>query len=136
MQTNESIARCETSVSIAEFDRRGVLFWRYKPEVRVTLTEAQEEVDAFVPLIREHLGGRSLLLIDIRDIKSVTRAARNVFSSELTHELGGVQGLALVMGSPLSVAIGNIYQKINRPPHPTRLFTDSEQALAWLLELN
>ena len=136
MQTIESIAYRETSVSFAECDRRGVLFWRYKPGVEVTLTEAQEEIDAFLPLIQEHLGGQSLLLIDIRAMKSITRAARNIFASKHTHEVGGVRGLALVLDSPISVTIGNIYQRINRTLHPTRLFRSEEQALNWLLQLN
>ena len=40
--------------------------------------------------------------------------------------------VALLIGSPMSRVIGNFYLGFNRPQTPTRLFTDTDEAEAWL----
>jgi hypothetical protein len=39
---------------------------------------------------------------------------------------------ALLIGSPLTRAIGNFFMGLNKPLIPTRLFTSETEALAWL----
>jgi len=127
------LAHAETSVSNVEIDARGIVFWRYKEGSVVDLTEAIEEVRVVGALVNEHLDGCSLLLIDIRLLGSIDRAARRLFASDEVSNTGtGVQALALILGSPVSTFIGNFWQAINRPPHPTRLFTDEAKAVKWL----
>ena len=98
----------------------------------VELTEAEEEVKVVGELVKEYLDGRSLLLIDIRLIASISRDARRLFASDEVSNTYGVRALALILGSPVSTFIGNFWQAINRPPHPTRLFTDEAKAVEWL----
>jgi hypothetical protein len=128
-----SLGNAETSVSNVEIDARGIVFWRYKEGAVVGLTEAEEEVRVVGELVKDLLDGRSLLLIDIRSIASISRAARRLFASDEVSNTGyGVQALALIQGSPVSTFIGNFWQAINRPPHPTRLFTEEAKAVKWL----
>ena len=123
----------ETSVSTLELMPSGILLWQYKRDSVVTMTEAQEEADTIQALFdAAHWDGRCWLLIDISKMRSIDRASRRFFASEEVHTNFGVQGLALVMGSPIGTMIGNIYHAINKTVHPTRLFTTQEKAAAWL----
>jgi hypothetical protein len=127
-----SLGHAETSVSTVEINARGIVFWRYREGAVVELTEAEEEVKVVGELVKEYLDGRSLLLIDIRLIASISRDARRLFASDEVSNTYGVRALALILGSPVSTFIGNFWQAINRPPHPTRLFTDEAKAVEWL----
>ena len=120
-----------TSVSTASLDSNLVVDWKYKDGAVVTLKEAEEEIDLISPLVTPQ-GGR--LLIDIRPIRSITRGARELFSSDAVSEMG-VIGLALIINSSVSRMIGNVYFHWNKTPHPTKLFNDPDKARAWLLEL-
>ena len=44
-------------------------------------------------------------------------------------------GVALIVGSAVSRVIGNFFIGLNKPPYPTRLFTDEAEAIAWLQKL-
>jgi hypothetical protein len=41
----------------------------------------------------------------------------------------------MLVSSPMQRMVGNIFFKINRPPYPTRLFSQQTDALQWLREL-
>ena len=122
----------ETSVSIIELAPDGVLWWRYKEDAVVGLTEAEEEANHISALLDEHWDGGCWLLINIGKMRGLNREARRFFASEELHSNFGVQGLALVMGSPIGTMIGNIYHSINRTKHPTKLFVDEESAQRWI----
>ncbi len=74
-------------------------------------------------------GKSHLCLIDMRELKSTTKEAR---------EYMGVEGAklitagALLIGSPLTRMLGNIFLTINKPNVPTKLFTDETEAKEWL----
>ena len=122
----------ETSVSIIELAPDGVLWWRYKEDAVVGLTEAEEEANHISALLDEHWDGGCWLLINIGKMRGLNREARRFFASEELHSKFGVQGLALVMGSPIGTMIGNIYHSINRTKHPTKLFVNEESAHQWI----
>ena len=122
----------ETSVSVIELAPDGVLLWRYKENAVVGLTEAKEEAAHIRTLLDKHWDSGCWLLINIEKMRAFDRDARRFFSSEEVHSNFGVQGLALVMGSPIGTMIGNIYHSINRTKHPTKLFVNEESAELWL----
>ena len=128
------IGQAETSLSFITIEDTGVVFWRYKEGAKVSLDEAQEEVKAVGKLVDDLLGGKSKLLIDIRQIGSIDRPARRLFASNEVSNTYGVQCLALILGSPVSTLIGNFWQAINPPKHPTKLFTDEQLAIDWLMD--
>ena len=70
------------------------------------------------------------LVVDISDLRTMTREARAYFTHKDHEEF--LYAVALVVRSLVSRAIGNFFLGLNKPAVPTRLFTDDEDALAWL----
>jgi len=89
--------------------------------------DARENCDASVTLSE---GVRRPMLVDMSQVKSISREARAVYSQRQNADT--VTALALVIGSPLSRVIGNFFIGLNKAPMPTRLFTSTEDALVWL----
>jgi hypothetical protein len=75
-------------------------------------------------------GKKPPILIDIREIISITKEARDHFS--MRNREAGVTAIGLLIKSPVSRVIGNFYLGINKPTVPTKLFTDEKKALGWL----
>lgn len=73
------------------------------------------------------------LLIDSRGIKSISRDARNFFTTNgrKTNTLA----FAIIIDSSISKVIGNFFLGINKPGVPTKLFLDESNALEWLSKL-
>ena len=70
------------------------------------------------------------LLIDMTEIKSIERAAREAFAAAGTPQY--VTAVALITRSGLSRVLGNFFIGFNRATVPTRLFSDCSSARTWL----
>ena len=70
-------------------------------------------------------------IIDIRNMTKVTKEARAYFASPEACEL--VTKVAILIDSNLSMVLGNIYLKINKPPILSKLFTTLQEAREWAL---
>ncbi|MEO7327151.1 MAG: STAS/SEC14 domain-containing protein [Minicystis sp.] len=70
------------------------------------------------------------VLADVRTVKSVERAARLHLTGPEAARLN--VAVALLVGSPLSRAIGNFFLGLNKPLIPCRMFTGEPEALTWL----
>jgi len=105
----------------------GIARTKIKPGSEVTLEYAKENSIAVNSL---YLGKKFPLLIDSRGIKSMSRDARNQFSTKgrETHVLA----FGIVISSPISRVIGNFFMGINKPAVPTRLFENEVEAEKWL----
>jgi hypothetical protein len=81
----------------------------------------------------EQLGGGEpvRLLFDLGAFRAVSSEARKLAASEAHAE--GIRAVAFIATSAVGRVIGNFWLGLNRPPYPTRLFTDEESALDWLL---
>jgi hypothetical protein len=44
----------------------------------------------------------------------------------------GVNKVAIIVRSPITTQLGNLFILINKPPKPTRLFKNKEDAIKWL----
>lgn len=66
----------------------------------------------------------------MRDIKSMDREARRFFAGPECAK--AESAAALVIGSPITKAIGNFFLGLNKPIIPTRLFTNEADAIVWL----
>ena len=108
------------------------LDWRYNSGVQISLEDAKHESDCIAELMDAQGITHCRLLIDVREIGSISRRARRYFASKEVHDVFGVQGLALIIGSPIGTMVGNLYFSLNRTHHPTRLFAEREPALTWL----
>ena len=120
-----------TSVSTVQLLEGDVLDWTYHHGAVVDLTAAEEEVTAIDDYLVQAGVRHVRLRIDIRPIRSISRQARALFSSDGISEKY-VIALGLVIKGPVSRMIGNFYLNWHRPPHPTRLFNELEPATAWL----
>jgi hypothetical protein len=99
---------------------------RYKKALHMTLEIAKSCVGARLFFA----AGKSYpLLVDMQGIKSVTTEARKYMASVGAM---GVTAGALITGSQISRAIGNIFLAIDKPAVPTKLFTDEQKAREWL----
>jgi hypothetical protein len=108
-------------------DEAGIVRAELLPHVDVDGADAAEAVAAIARLG----GGRKRpVLVDLRRLKSMNREARAYFAGPVTARVESAA--ALLVGSPLTRAIGNFFLGLNKPCFPTRLFTSEGEALAWL----
>ena len=68
-------------------------------------------------------------LADMRAIKDMDREAREYFATEGVWELSA---RAIITGNILTRTIAEVFMMINRPPIPTRLFSEYAEAKQWL----
>lgn len=81
---------------------------------------------------KAHFGAeRRPFLMDISRVRTLARDARNYFANS-EESMSPFSHVALVVGSPLSRAVGNFFIGLNKPRMPTRLFTSIDDALAWI----
>lgn len=107
----------------------GFIRYNVLPGVEVTLEDTKE----YVRIPTELTKGKKLLnLTDLREVKSITREARDYLAGEEATKI--TTACALLISSPLSKVVGNIFLGLNRPTYPTKLFTSEEKAIAWLRE--
>jgi len=98
-----------------------------KEGLEIGIKEALENTTAVSSLFK---GKNFPLLVDSRDIKYITKEARDHFSMRNRESV--VNALAILIHSPLSRIIGNFFMGLNKPRVPARLFTSEEEALLWL----
>jgi len=115
-----------TRTSRVWLDREGILQEADNPGSEQDLTDAQENVAANARLAQ---GRRLPLLVDMSQVKSITRQARTYYAKEAPKV---VCACALVVGSPLSRMMGNFFIGFNRPLIPLKLFSTTTNAAAWL----
>jgi len=121
-----------TTVSTAYIGADEVLRSRYLPDTTVGIKEAHHEHEVFGELLEKTLGQRrGLMLVDIRNVRSLSREAREFFGGEDSCALA----VGLLTGSPLTRMVGNFFLRLSGTNHPTRLFTNEEKAVEWLSTL-
>ena len=117
----------KTSAYTTWMGKDGIARTVVKSDAEVNLKEAQENTRAIASL---HTGKKFPLLIDSRNIKYITKEARDHFSIKNRETV--VTSFAILIYSPLSRIIGNFFMGLNKPTVPAKLFTDEQEALQWL----
>jgi hypothetical protein len=109
-------------------EENGILICRFKKGLNLNLEAARKCVE----MRKDFSEGRSYpLLVDMRELESVSREAREYMADEGASL---VTAGALLISSPVTRTIGNIFLMLNRPRVPGRLFNSKAAALAWLKE--
>lgn len=108
----------------------GIARTKIKPGAEVQLEHARENSAAVSSLYH---GIKFPLLIDSRGIKSMTKDARNQFTTKGRESY--TTAFAIIIDSPLSRIIGNFFMGINKPAVPTRLFDNERDAEIWLKKI-
>jgi hypothetical protein len=106
--------------------KEGILFCKFSDDLDVDLKIAKHCVEKRVSFSNKK---SYPAIIDMKGVRSVTKEAREYMAEE------GAQLLlagALIVSSPVSRIIGNLFLKINKPKIPTMLFTDPEDAKKWI----
>jgi len=119
---------CEVRSQNISLGVDGIIRTRMRPEVfELELADAQEVIHAVGSLCG---GVRRPALVDLRELRSMSRDCRKYFAGPETAKVEAA--VALLVVSPLARAIGNFFMGLNRPLVPTRLFTSEVDALGWL----
>jgi 23S rRNA U2552 (ribose-2'-O)-methylase RlmE/FtsJ len=120
----------ETSTQDIYWDESNNIVWgELKFDVQ-TLETAIENIDA-QERIRVLLGKKmTRVLIDMREMKSMNREAREYFANERTCAIQ--RATALLVKSKLTKVMANFFMGLNKPITPTRMFTNPEEAVVWL----
>lgn len=98
-----------------------------KPMAEIRLEDAVENTIIVTGLF---IGKKFPLLIDSRNIKSMSREARQHFSTNGRETK--INCMAIMVKSPLSRVIGNFFMGLNKPQVPARLFDNETEAIEWL----
>jgi hypothetical protein len=100
---------------------------KVKPRAEVTITESMENSAA---VNRLYTTKKFPLLIDARNIKSISKEARDFFS--IQNRSTNINSFAVIIDSPLSRIIGNFFMGLNKPSVPAKLFNNEQDAIMWL----
>ena len=123
MKRNEMV----TQTGSLYLDEQGIVHVTSFQGVEETLDQAKASIAA----IRQVSDGTLRpLLLDMRPIKSQTREVRNYYASPAASS--AYTGVAILVGSPISRMIGNMFIGIGKLPVPTKLFSAEQEALQWL----
>lgn len=87
-----------------------------------------DEARAADAKIRAMGRGEVLLMVDLRNVDSIDRPAREFFM-DLDE---GYRAVAVVAGSPATRMLANFFIGLNRGVIPVKMFTADADALAWL----
>ena len=116
-----------TNIAQVWMTDNGIFHAIFDTNVNLTLEEAKE----IIALEKKLSGGnRHPAFVDIQKVKTVHQDARQYFASDSAAEIQ--VAAALLIGSPVSRAIGNFFLRLNKPILPVQMFTDKKQALHWL----
>ncbi|MCB0409645.1 MAG: hypothetical protein KDD29_05465 [Flavobacteriales bacterium] len=103
----------------------GVVRTKVKPDSEVVLEDAKENSIA----VNSFSGTKYSMLVDTREIKSITKEARNHFS--MNNRESKVVAFAMLIKSPLSKVIANFFLGLNKPRVPVKIFTNEKKAIDW-----
>lgn len=107
----------------------GIARTKVKQGAEVEIEEARENsivVNSF------YSGSKFPLLIDARGINSISREARNFFTTNGRET--STSAFGIIIDSYVSKVVGNFFLGINKPVVPTKLFSNEHQAIEWLKE--
>lgn len=117
----------ESAASYFWLNEDGIMIILNKSKPVHSLKDALENIE-FTRLVSA--GKPRPLLIDITEIKSMTREAREVYAKEGSE--ARVKAIALVTKSQMGRILGNFFLGFNKPEAPTKLFNNHASAKKWL----
>jgi hypothetical protein len=111
-------------------DDEGIIHIEALPDRDQVLADAEETI-----AVVWEVGAREKrrIVVDPRRMRSISREARAFFAGSVPKAHG--IATALLVDSPLSRIMGNVFLGFNKPLLPARLFTSEGEALAWLRTL-
>ena len=118
----------KTSQGEAWIDQDGILYQDYPYGTEIKLEDSLEELKIYRTAFCN--GIKRPIIVDISNIKSVSKESRDIYSSE---EMGDIiSAAALIVSNPVSRILGNFYMGISKTKMPVRMFATSKDAKNWL----
>ena len=116
----------ETPTCTFARDARGFIHAVMRPGCEMELADAEQNVAMIFALA----GKASPVLVDMRGVRSQSRAARQYFEGPEAQQ--ATARVALLIGSPVSRVLANFFIRVSSQKIPTKLFTDETAAIGWL----
>ncbi len=91
---------------------------------------AKKNIDAQERVRNNMNKKKTRVIIDMTTVSEISKEARDYLANERTASIQ--RATALLIGSSVSRVIGNFFLGLNKPITPTRLFTNSKEAIKWL----
>jgi hypothetical protein len=117
----------ETRVFYTSLEMEGYILTRVKPGSEIQLQDAKDNTAAVIKISD---GIIYPLLVDLREIKSISKEARDHFS--MRGRKPNVSAVAMLVKSPVSRIIGNFFIGFAKPVVPTRIFSMEKSAIDWV----
>jgi hypothetical protein len=111
-------------------DSKGIVHCVNLPIERHTLEHAKSNLEVIKSLAGDK---KCPVIVDIRNTRSIDGDARKFYAGAECAEVQSAA--ALIIGSSLTKMVANFFLGLNKPLFPTKLFTDENEAIAWLMEL-
>lgn len=118
----------KTSQGEVWMDTDGVLHQVYTPGAKISIEDSRQELKIYKSTFCKD--SRRPIIVDISNIKSVSKESRDIYSSEEMGET--ISAAALIVNSPVSRIMGNFYTGISKTKMPVRMFADNKDAKNWL----
>ncbi|HLP12679.1 MAG TPA: hypothetical protein VK177_12155 [Flavobacteriales bacterium] len=126
MRPPGNVTPYDIPLSTMWFDEQGIFCSIAKKNASIT-KEALEDSFNF---IRKHVGEKKICWIgDVTHAAFPTKEARE-YAGEETPKL--VQALAIIVNSEISKLVANAFLRVQKPPYPTKMFTNEKEAREWL----
>ena len=106
----------------------GILYQTYHAGAEITKEDSYAEIKLYGNEYCRDI--KRPILVDIRNVKTVSKESRRIYSSADTGK--SLSAAALLIENPVSRIIGNFYLGINKTVMPVKLFNAQEDAFAWL----
>jgi hypothetical protein len=121
--------RTETNTATIYKDDKGVIHVILHAGVKMDYYDALDHY-----LVIKNLSGNApvLKLIDSRNSWSIQPKARKFLAGKEVKEKTIAR--AILMNSSIKSVLINFFNELNKPEVPTKVFTDYEEAYAWLME--
>ena len=115
----------ETRTVTITFGADGIIVVRSRPGYPQNESDARENL-----VICRQLAGdkKAPVLVDVRQMAPLTRQAREVYATEADFALAQ----AMLVESAFTRISANLFIRVGRPVHPTRMFNSEDEAMQWL----
>jgi hypothetical protein len=113
---------CQMSVN-----DEGIIIGTYFDGIEETLPQAKATIAMYQELAQ---GGKCLLMLDTRNILGLNHEVRDYYAN---HDPDGCYAAAaIIVSSPFTVMVMNLFLALNKAPSPTKIFWDPNRAIKWL----
>lgn len=117
----------ETRIFYTSLEKEGYIHTKVKPGSEILLQDAKDNTEAVIKVSGD---SNFPILVDLREIKSISKEARDHFS--MRGRKPHVTAIAMLVKSPVSRIIGNFFLGLNKPTVPTRMFNVEKDAVVWM----